>query len=196
MKKYNYLKIKKEVSNLVETASYSRDNKFKSTVWEYHIEPVVKNALKLGKKLGADLEVLEMAALLHDYAGIVNMKFSKEHHLHGAELAENVLKKLNFPKEKIELVKDAIRNHRGSIKSKRETIEAKILASADAMSHFTELADMMYLVFGIYKYDTKTGVVWLKDKLTRSWKKIMPEGRKMIKKDYEIAMRILNKAIK
>ena len=57
-------------------------------------------------------------------------------------------------------------------------------------------ADMMYLVYGIHKLKTKPGAVWLKNKLERSWKKIMPEGRKLIKDDYKIAFKVLNIAIK
>jgi len=50
--------------------------------------PVVKHSLKLGKQLKADLEVLELAALFHDYANLVdNKKFDKEHHRYGAIFA-------------------------------------------------------------------------------------------------------------
>jgi hypothetical protein len=54
-------------------------------------------------------------------------------------------------------------------------LESKILASADAMAHFTEFIDMTYLTFGIHKYKTVEGSIWLKNKLLRSWKKIIPE---------------------
>jgi len=192
---YNYNKIKSEVRKLVKEASYSQSNKFGSSVWQYHIIPVVNHSLKLGRKFRADLEVLELAALLHDYASLVNCRLYKNHHLHGAGKAQKILSKLGYPEDKIEQVKDCIVSHRGSVKIKPKTLEAQIIASADAMSHITELVDLFYLTFGIHKFKTKQGAIWLKNKLRRSWNKIMPEGKRIVKEDYEIAKKILNNAI-
>lgn len=194
-KEYGYKKIRIKVRNLVKKACYSKNNKFSEESWDYHIVIVVDYSLKLGKKLKADLEILELAALLHDYAGICNEKFSKEHHIHGARLAEKVLQPFNYPQDKITHIKECILNHRGSRKRVHKSIESKILASADAMSHFSQIVDMLHFTYQTRKLGTKKGAVWLKEKLKRSWKKIMPEGKKMIREDYEIAMKVLNRAI-
>jgi uncharacterized protein len=194
-KNYDYQKIKNEVGNLVKKACYSEDNKFGEDAWDYHILIVAKRSLVLGKKLKADLEVLELAALLHDYASIVDYKFFKEHHIHGAQLAEEILLDLNCPREKTEHIKECILNHRGSRERNHKSVESEILASADAMSHFSELADMFYLTYGVHKLKTKEGAIWLKNKLEKSWNKIMPEGRKLVQEDYDIAMKILDQAI-
>ena len=195
MKSYNYKKIRQEVKRLVKKACYSANNNFSYTTWRYHIIPVASHSLRLGKMLKADLEILELAAYLHDYAGILNYRLYKKHHLHGAQLAGKILDELNFSQEKIKKVQECIISHRGSVKLKHKSKEAKILASADAMSHVTELADMFYLTFNIHKYETLEGAKWLKAKLERSWAKIMPEGRKLIKDDYKIALKVINKAI-
>ncbi|MDD5071510.1 MAG: HD domain-containing protein [Patescibacteria group bacterium] len=195
MRKYNYKKAREEVRRMVKGACYSAKNNFSYTAWQYHILPVVKHSLVLGRKLKADLEVLELAAYLHDYAGILDYKLYKNHHLHGARLAGKILAKLNFPRERIKKVQECIISHRGSVRLEHKSKEAKILASADAMSHFTELADMFYLTFGIHGYKTLEGARWLKAKLERSWAKIMPEGRKIVRADYETAKKIINKAV-
>jgi len=195
VKSYNYRKIRREVRKLVRDACYSAKNNFSYTTWQYHILPVAGHSLHLGRRLKADLEVLELAAYLHDYAGILDYKLYKDHHLHGARLAGKILGELNFPAEKIKKVKECIGSHRGSVRIKHKNKEAEILASADAMSHFTELADMFYLTFGIHRYKTLEGARWLKAKLERSWAKIIPEGRKLIKEDYKTAKEIINKAI-
>ncbi len=196
MKKYNYQKIKKEVEKAVKKANDSKKNKFTYTVWRYHIQPVVKYSLMLGKKLKADIEILELSALLHDYASLVDKKLYKEHHLYSAKLADDILKKLKYPEEKINRIKECIISHRGSLKIKKKTVEAKILASADTMSHVVELVDMFYLTFGVHRKKTEEGARWLKGKLTRDWKKIMPEGKVLVKKEYDLAIKLLNKAIK
>jgi len=195
VKIYNYKKIRQEVRKLVKEACYSKNNKFGNTVWLYHILPVIEHSLNLGRELKADLEVLELAALLHDYAGTSNYEFYKNHHTQGARLAGKILAKFNFPPAKIKKVKECIISHRGSVNLKKKSIEAKILASADAMSHITELFDMCYLTFNIHKYETLEGARWLKNKFVRSWDKTMPAGKKLIKADYEQALKIINRAI-
>jgi len=196
MKNYDYRKIKNSVIRLVHLACVSKKNKFQSRTWECHILPVVEHSLRLGKLLKADLEVLELAAYLHDIASITNANYVKRHHTYGAQMAKKILRELNYPEDKIKKVTRCILTHRGSVKTRRDTLEAKILASADAMSHFSELVEMFYLAFKIHDYTTQEGVPWLKGKLERSWQKIIPAGRKLIKKDYKIAMYLLNQAIK
>jgi len=193
--KYNYKKIRDEVAAKVKRACYSPDNYCTETVWPFHILPVAEHCLKLGKKLKADLEVLELAALLHDLAAVTDKKYAEDHHIHGAKMAEKILSELGMPEEKIINIKNCVLNHRGSKPGRRESLEEKILASADAMSHITELADMMYLTYGVHKFKTEPGAAWLKSKLERGWKKIMPQGRQMIRKDYKTAMIILDQVI-
>lgn len=192
--KYNYREIKTEVCKVVQTAS-KQNNHFGVGVWDYHILAVLKHSQTLGKKFKADMEVLELAAILHDYSGIKDYKFYPEHHVISGEMAEKLLKKYNYPQEKIEHIKECIFSHRGSVKMKRRTIEAKILASADAMSHITETADMFHLAYNIHGYGIREGAIWLKGKLQRSWAKTMPTGKEMVRADYKIAMKILNKAL-
>lgn len=196
MKKYNYHKIRNEVREIVKKACYARDNKFTSSVWQYHILSVVEHSLILGRKFKADLEILELSALLHDYASLIDFKLYEHHHLHGARLADEILSKLGYPRDKIKHIQECIVSHRGSVRIKKKSIEAEILASADAMAHISELADMFYLTFGVHKYKTKEGTKWLENKLQRSWQKIIPEGKRMIKEDYQIAMKIIKKAEK
>lgn len=191
----NFQKIRSNVYKIVKGAAFSPKNKFTSTVWEYHILPVIEHSLVLGKKMKADLEVLELSALLHDYACFKNPSFYPEHHIHGARLSKELLRKMEVPEDKIQMISDCIISHRGSVKLKKKTMEAKILASADAMSHFSELADLFYLAYNVHRLETREGVEWLQGKLKRSWAKIMPEGKDMVRKDYQIAMKILKKAL-
>jgi len=79
MKKYNYRKIKNKIVKIVKITNYSPANPYKETCWQFHILPVVGHSLKLGRFLNADLEVLEIAALLHDLAALTDKKFIKDH---------------------------------------------------------------------------------------------------------------------
>jgi len=189
MAKYSHKEVVKKVEKIVEKACKKESNIYGYDAWEHHILPVVKYSKMLAKKLGADEEVVELAALLHDY-GAVNGD-PDEHHISGTKEAEKILKKFNYPKEKIEKIKHCIYAHRGSQPIKRETIEAEIIASADAMAHYEDVPSLFYLVFAKHKLDIEEGVESLKDKLARDWKKLMPQAREMIEAKYETIKRIL-----
>lgn len=60
----------------------------------------------------------------------------EEHHLYGEKIAEELLTKLNYPKDKLELVKKCVLNHRGSTNLKRKTVEEECVADADVIAHF------------------------------------------------------------
>ena len=67
--------------------------------WKYHLYPVIKNACMLADKYGADKDVVELAALFHDYADLLDMNNRKNHHILGAELTEGILLTDGYEKE-------------------------------------------------------------------------------------------------
>ena len=69
------------------------------------------------------------------------------HHIHGANIAENILKQFNYEEEKINKVKECILNHRGSVNNTKLTIEEKCVADADAISHFDSIPSLLYLAY-------------------------------------------------
>ena len=194
--KYDYPAIIKAVKKLVKAANDSPRNKYGVTVWKYHLELVAEYGAKLAKKLQADAKVVELAAYLHDYASLLDEKNAKQHHLLGAKLAGKILSKLGLPEDKIEAVQECILCHRGSVRIKTKSLEAKIIASADAMSHFYFIPDMFFLAYGVHKLQTDEGAAWLKAKLQRSWDKIvLPAGREIIKKDRKLFLEILDQVL-
>jgi len=129
--------------------------------------------------MNADEEIVEISALLHDITRLSGDH--KNHHISGQLEAEKILKEFNYPQNKIEKVKHCIHAHRGSKEIKRETIEADIVASADAMAHISQVS--------IFFYKEKK---WIKEKIERSWKKLMPEAKSMMLKKYEAIKLFLN----
>lgn len=99
-----------------------------------HVIRVYNLALKIAKGGDADLDILKSAILLHDISRLKEDKGEvKDHSEHGAEVAKEILKKMNFPGDKIEKVCYAIRVHRHSKGIKAETKEAQILQDADRL---------------------------------------------------------------
>jgi len=153
---------------------------------------VVKIGKKLAGQFNADSEIVEISALLHDYAGIKDYSLHKEHHIHGAIEAEKILRKLNYPSNKIEAVKHCIENHRGSVKSEKQSAEAECLANADAIAHIENIPSLLYLTFAKFGMEIDEGVEWLKEKLERSWNKLNPDMKKIFQDKYEATNKIFN----
>jgi uncharacterized protein len=140
-----------------------------------HVELVVKSARELARERGADEEICEISAWLHDIATLKNEY--EEHHIRGAEIAEEFLRGLNYPEEKIQQVKHCILNHRGSKRGNPKTKEAQVLIDADALSHFE---DVKLLRIAYYNSPDK-----MLGKLERSYAKMSEELKKKIKPRFE-----------
>lgn len=186
-------KITSEISRIVEQACKLEDNIFGYSAWSHHIVNVVEFSKLLADKLNADEEVVELAALLHDYASVLDKKLYPEHHLHGSRLARELLEKYDYAEEKIVKIEHAILTHRGSKNIKRETMEAEILASADAMAHFSNIDSLLYLAYKSKNMDVDEGRNFLLGKLERSFNKILPEAKEIVLPLYDAAKILFSK---
>jgi putative nucleotidyltransferase with HDIG domain len=92
-------RIVERIRKLVEEECKTDTNTFGDEIWTYHILSVVRYGKFLARKLHADEEIVEIAALLHDIAGIKDRDNYENHHLLGAEDAEKILKRFKYPQE-------------------------------------------------------------------------------------------------
>jgi uncharacterized protein len=152
---------------------------------------VVRNSGQLAKLLEADEEIVEIAALLHDFASVKDKNLYKDHHINSAIEAEKILKSFDYPAEKIAAVQHCIETHRGSIAEQRRSIEAECVASADAMAHIQNVPALLYSAYIQRGMDIDAGINWLRKKLERSWNKMIPEAQELVKEKYEAALKIL-----
>jgi len=86
---------------------------------------------KLAEEEGADVQVIELAALLHDIgrSGAVE----KTHAESSAGLAVNILHKTGYAEDIVQRVKEAIISHSREAGHEPNTLEAKILYDADKL---------------------------------------------------------------
>ena len=109
----------------------------------------------------ADLSVILLSVYLHDI-GHYPINDEEDHAVSGEMIARNILEKEGFDKEIIEKVAHCIRAHRCK-DVMPETIEAKIVAFIDSVSHATD--NNMYL--GMAKADTRLSVEQMLNKIDR-----------------------------
>jgi len=92
-----------------------------------HVKRVVKIATFLARKEKANVELVQIGALLHD----IGWAAGKPHNKTGAKLANKILKEMNYPSEKSEKIARTIFRHPLAFKDKLETLEEKIVWDAD-----------------------------------------------------------------
>lgn len=100
-----------------------------------HSERVYQMAMRLGKAMNADLEVLAAAGLLHDIGRARERECRGTicHAEYGAELAGPILEQLGYRQETIDRICHCIRTHRYRGTCKPKILEAKILFDADKL---------------------------------------------------------------
>lgn len=175
----------------VERVCAAPENAFGYGIWTHHIVSVERYSLELAEVLGAHREVVALAALLHDYAGIRDAALASEHHRHGALEAERVLRPLGYPEAVISAVQHCILTHRASQDLKPETLEAVCLASADAMAHIAQVPSLLHLAYVKRGLSVDEGAAWVRGKLERSYHKLCPEAREIIESRYRGALTLL-----
>jgi uncharacterized protein len=100
-----------------------------------HTDRVLKTALHIAKIEGADLQIVELASLLHDIARKLQDESQGKicHAKEGAKMARIILSRHNLPKEVINRVVYCVASHRLTGGIVPETLEAKILFDADKL---------------------------------------------------------------
>ncbi len=180
-----------EVRATVERACAADSNAFGYGIWTHHITRVAHHAVRLAPVFGADPEIAEIAALLHDYASVKNEALYEEHHVHGPIEAGRLLGRLGFAPVKIEAVQHAIAGHRASVEADRRSPEAACLANADALAHIENVPSLLHLAYFRRHQGIDDGAAWVRAKLRRSWGKLDPRVQAEVRDGYEAALRVL-----
>ncbi len=161
-----------------------------------HILRVWKFGMELGKKLGANLEILEPALLLHDI--IRTPETENVHASLSAREARKILPRFGYTDEEVEQIVHCIRNHSDSEEGSPESLEAKILYDADKVDGLGPEGVKRVIALAKEKgMDLETSARWYKERIETALAKLhFPESRELAKRrlDYSLAWieRILN----
>jgi putative nucleotidyltransferase with HDIG domain len=184
------MNIVRKIRDYVEQECKKPTSKYGYEPFVFHFVPVANYAKKLANKLGGNKEVIMLAVWLHDIGSIIRGR--NNHHIAGAKIAEKKLRELNYPEEKIKLIKKCILHHRGSQNLKRKTLEEKIVAEADVLSQFDNIAGIFKAAFVYENLDQGAAKISVRKKLQRKYKQLnFASSKKIIKPKYEAAMIIL-----
>jgi HD superfamily phosphodiesterase len=158
-----------------------------------HHQRVYENAMKLVDTVGLpyDADVLAGAALLHDVAAYYPDETGDAYHEHDHVIAEEALRRVEFPEEKIAATLDAIQYHGSDPKYKKdnESIETTILRDADKIDAFGPVGVARIVMVRTLNGDTLEDIVadfWTGGHLEQKWQSISTDAaRTMTQDNYE-----------
>lgn len=179
-----------EIKEFVKETFYNPDSNYGSEPFVGHMIPMVRTSLLLADKLGADKEIVELAAWLHDIGSIVHGR--KDHHITSMQIAQEQLEKRGYPQDKIDLIKKCIHNHRGSRNDPRESVEEKIIAEADAIVNFDNLEGLFKAAFVYENLNQQEARKSVREKLIRKWNQLeLKESKDLTRPKYEAMLVLL-----
>ena len=140
--------------------------------WDNHIKYVVKIANELAEKYGADKEIVEISAILHDIAKVLEVRENESHNIVGAEIACEFLQKYSLSENQIKQIQNCILKHSGEVDADNLTIEEWCVRNADAISVLHNITILYYLAFNEYRMDYSKGQEYVKDMITTKFNSI------------------------
>ena len=154
--------------------------------WD-HLDRVRRRALKLARfipKGEIDLEVLSMAALLHDVDQPYHDK--RGHVTRSLEKAEKILRDLGYPEDKRSRVLEAIAEHSSEDNTIPSSLEAKLLFDADKLDGLGAIGIARVFAFsGQRALPPADALDWYRSKIEKAIPMMQTEaGRKAGARDF------------
>lgn len=158
-------------------------------IFPNHIDIVVDFARQMAEKYKANVEVAVLGALLHD-AGLAYKRDSADpagHEVRSIEYAQKFLPQYGYQEELIDEVVRCI--EATDFEVEPTTLEAKIVRSADAMSH---MLSVHYLAKAKFASDWEGGISFVEKKIEKDFNKVcLKDEREAVRPVYEYFSRIL-----
>ena len=188
----------REIIDRIQQEIIKRSNLFeertKGTKDEYnlyrdHIQFVHRYVIQLSKGSGADRDVLELSAFLHDISYTDSSLDRSKHNEYSALIAEELLRMYSCPEEKTQLVKKCILNHSSTRADFRTTIEEQMLVDADGLSHFDAIRSIYSLAHKVMELNDADALRFIQDKLMRDYLELSDGAKDLVRAKYAFLMK-------
>lgn len=128
----------KKVGELVKEIYLSSKQSIALWMWQNHLQFVAQKALEISDKHGANADLAVAGAFLHDFDDAFVSRHASNHEEISKQEAIKVLQKSDYsPQEIQEILEKVIAPHSCYEGNMPETLEGKVLATADALAHLT-----------------------------------------------------------
>jgi putative nucleotidyltransferase with HDIG domain len=180
-----------DICKFVHQACQREGNVFSPSFFDQHLSVVADCATSLAERLGADLEVVEMAAYLHDISAVFDPATMPNHPRQSADLATQILVEHGYPKGRASDVARAIASHSHPLPIGSASLEEVCVSNADAAARILRPAYWMYFVFGIRKYGFEEGRQWLRELIEKQWRVLIEPAKELVGNQYGATLELL-----
>lgn len=171
-------------------------------MWFYnlHQKEVAESANDLLKLYPqADKKIVLVSCWLHDIAHYYAknekeiLAVKKNHHIDGAKIAKEILLNYKLSQTEIEKIKNCVLNHRNHENYEPKTLEEKMVAVADTLSHFRSIFYLTYFKFHP-EHSLEEMVKADLEKTDRDWRDLglLPKSRKIAELEYKTLKKMLS----
>jgi uncharacterized protein len=169
----------------------SSKSAFGPAFFDHHLLVVREYSGLLAKALGADPEIVELAAYLHDIAAVQDITPLPKHPVLSAEIARKLLQEDGYPSERAERVAKCIMSHSAPMQIRGGPVEEVCLSNADTMSQIVKPVYWLYFAFRIRQLGFAEGREWLRQRVENNWAPLIPPARAIIEKEYSRTRELL-----
>jgi uncharacterized protein len=160
--------------------------------FDQHILPVADFGRGLATQIGADCEIVEISAYLHDISAVQDIASMPVHNVDSARIAAELLTKGNYPPQSVERVQQCIRAHTVPLHLGEASLEEVCISNADAVAQIARLPYWLYFAFVVRKLGFSEGREWLRARVETNWNALIEPARRLIEKEYKLAHDCLN----
>lgn len=183
--------ITETIREYVRSECNGSGNAFGAAFFVEHLAVVDKYGQMLAKVLSADVEIVELAAYLHDIAAIRDITTVPQHAVLGAQAAREILARHSYPSERVERVARCALSHSAPVQMGGGPLEEVCLSNADAMAQIARPVYWFYYLFGVRRFDLEKGRDWWRQRVQTNWELLVPPARRIIETEYNRARDLL-----
>ena len=162
----------------------SGKNAFGPAFFAQHLSVVVEYAKRLGRTLAADLEIIELAAWLHDISAVQDFAALPKHPALSAAMARKMLREKDYPSERIERVARCIASHSAPVQIGDGLPEEVCVSNADAMSQIVKPVYWLYYAFRVRQFGFAEGREWFRQRVEKNWAELIQPAKDVVENEY------------
>ncbi len=166
-------------------------NIFGPSFFDQHLAVVTEYAGCLAARLGADPEVVELAALLHDISAVHDAATLPRHAATSAAEASRLLAGKGYAAAVMERVALCIASHSAPVQIGCGSPEEICVSNADAMSRIARPVYWGYVAYGVRKQGFEEGRQWLRSLLENDWNALVQPAKELVAAEYGFAQTLL-----
>ena len=186
-----------KVAEIVEQLYSQASQDFGQWMWKNHVPVVAHKTAELAERFGAEADIAVAGAWLHDFGDVFVHRHAEDHDDISEREAQKVLQQAGYSEEEIAAVmNDVIGPHSCRDGNLPQTLEGKVMATADALAHLTT---NFYVQFA-WKHlpenkDYDQFIDWVTEKLQRDFndKIFFDEVKDEVRYRYEALVEVFTK---